>query len=147
MKRSTRTPHRSRAIETRGLTHIALAVKDLDRAAAFYGTLVGAIEIYRDAHVLQMQTPGTWDVLVFEKRRTIAGRGGGVMHFGFRLTRADGLEGVEALVTAAGGRVIETGEFVPGEPYVFAKDPDGYVVELWYELPTKADPKRARVTA
>lgn len=34
----------------------------------------------------------------------------------------------------------KTGEFVPGEPYVFASDPDGYEVELWYELPTPVDP-------
>jgi hypothetical protein len=49
-----------------------------------------------------------------------------------------------AAVTAAGGRVKSTGEFVPGEPYVFASDPDGYEVELWYELPTKFDPHRGR---
>jgi hypothetical protein len=24
---------------------------------------------------------------------------------------------------------------VPGEPYVFFEDPDGYEVEVWYELP------------
>ena len=32
------------------------------------------------------------------------------------------------------------GEFVPGEPYVFFSDPDGYEVEIWYELPTPVDP-------
>lgn len=32
------------------------------------------------------------------------------------------------------------GEFVPGEPYLFAADPDGYEVEVWYELPTTVDP-------
>ena len=38
------------------------------------------------------------------------------------------------------GGDIEQGEFVPGEPYLFARDLDGYMVEIWYELPTKVDP-------
>jgi hypothetical protein len=33
---------------------------------------------------------------------------------------------------------------VPGEPYVFFTDPDGYEVEIWYELPTPVDPKAAQ---
>jgi catechol 2,3-dioxygenase-like lactoylglutathione lyase family enzyme len=32
------------------------------------------------------------------------------------------------------------GEFVPGEPYLFATDPDGYTFEIWYEVPTPVDP-------
>ncbi len=35
----------------------------------------------------------------------------------------------------------EHGEFVPGEPYVFAADPDGYIVELWYELQLRENPR------
>jgi catechol 2,3-dioxygenase-like lactoylglutathione lyase family enzyme len=31
---------------------------------------------------------------------------------------------------------------VPGEPYLFAFDPDGYEFEIWYELPTSVDPPR-----
>jgi hypothetical protein len=43
-------------------------------------------------------------------------------------------------VKEAGGTITETGEFVPGEPYLFAADPDGYTIELWYEIPTPIDP-------
>jgi predicted enzyme related to lactoylglutathione lyase len=43
-------------------------------------------------------------------------------------------------ITAAGGTVVEQGDFCPGEPYLFATDPDGYTVEIWYELPTPVDP-------
>jgi len=121
-----------------------VAVRDLDRTAAFYRGVIGAVEIYRGDEFVQMQTPGTWDVLVFEKKPRLAGRAGGIMHLGFRLTRKAGLTGAAAAVRRAGGTVVATGEFVPGEPYLFAKDPDGYLVELWYELPTKADPKPSR---
>jgi hypothetical protein len=50
-------------------------------------------------------------------------------------------------VRAAGGTVKSAGEFVPGEPYVFAADPDGYEVELWYERPTPFDPPSWRAGA
>ena len=43
-------------------------------------------------------------------------------------------------VERAGGRILSQGEFCPGEPYLFAADPDGYEVEIWYELPTPVDP-------
>ena len=38
---------------------------------------------------------------------------------------------------------IPRSEFVAGEPYVFFTDPDGYEVEIWYEIPT---PGRSRLT-
>ena len=87
-----------------------------------------------------MQTPGSRDVLVFEKNAKAAGKAGGVLHFGFRLTKARDIEAARAAVKEAGGTITETGEFVPGEPYLFATDPDGYTLEIWYEIPTPIDP-------
>jgi catechol 2,3-dioxygenase-like lactoylglutathione lyase family enzyme len=127
-------------VKTYGLTHVAVAVRDLDRTEAFYKAILGAVVVYRDAGFLQMQTPGSRDVLVFEKNAKAAGKAGGVLHFGFRLTKAEDIEGARADVKEAGGTITETGEFVPGEPYLFATDPDGYTVEIWYEIPTPIDP-------
>ena len=31
--------------------------------------------------------------------------------------------------------IKDRGEFCPGEPYIFFADPDGYEVEVWFELP------------
>jgi catechol 2,3-dioxygenase-like lactoylglutathione lyase family enzyme len=127
-------------IRTRGLTHIALTVADLDRSAAFYKQLLGSVEVYRDAALVQLQTPGTWDVIVLETGRKNVGKSGGVSHFGFRLIDPSDIDRAVDAVVRAGGVVKEQGEFVPGEPYLFATDPDGYEIELWYELPTSADP-------
>ena len=66
------------------------------------------------------------------------------MHFGFRLKRAADIEKAIAAVRDPGGTVTDRGEFVPGEPDLFAKDPDGYTFEIWYELPTPFDPKARR---
>lgn len=134
-------------VRTLGLTHIALAVRNLDVSAAFYRHLLGAIEVYRGDTFVQLQTPGTWDVLVLEAQPEQAGQTGGVLHFGFRLTTPTELPAAIAAVEAAGGTIVERGEFVPGEPYLFAKDPDGYTIELWYELPTPVDPDREAPTA
>ena len=128
-------------VKTYGLTHIAVAVRDLDRTEAFYAAIFGAQAVYRDAGFLQMQTPGSRDVLVFELNAKKAGQAGGVLHFGFRLTEEKDIETARTAVKKAGGKIIETGEFVPGEPYLFAEDPDGYTIEIWYEIPTPIDPK------
>ena len=128
-------------VKTYGLTHVAVAVRDLDRTQAFYSALLGAVVVYRDAGFLQMQTPGSRDVLVFEKNAKNAGKAGGVLHFGFRLTKETDIDAARQAVKHAGGKMTATGEFVPGEPYLFAEDPDGYTIEIWYEIPTPVDPK------
>ncbi|MDZ4708905.1 MAG: hypothetical protein SH818_10950, partial [Saprospiraceae bacterium] len=57
----------------------------------------------------------------------------GIIHFGFRLMEPVDADKLVAEVIKAGGRIKEQGEFVPGEPYVFFFDPDGYEAEVWYE--------------
>ena len=135
-------------VRTFGLTHIALAVRDLERSSRFYQTVFGAIEVYRDGGFAQLQTPGSRDVLVLERAPDRAGPGGGIAHFGFRLRSAADIDRARAAVEQAGGTVREQGTFVPGEPYLFAIDPDGYEFEIWFEIPTSVDPPvRARAAA
>jgi catechol 2,3-dioxygenase-like lactoylglutathione lyase family enzyme len=130
-------------VKTYGLTHIALAVKDPERSMTFYNKVFGAVAVYKQDTFVQAQTPGSRDVLVFERGKR-AGKAGGVAHFGFRLTKPADLPKALDAITKAGGKIRDHGEFVPGEPYVFFSDPDGYEVEIWYEIPTPVDPKPAR---
>jgi catechol 2,3-dioxygenase-like lactoylglutathione lyase family enzyme len=128
-------------IRTHGVTHIALAVRDPKRSLQFYQEVFGVVPVYEKDDFVQAQTPGSRDVLVFEKAAAKAGRSGGVAHFGFRLIDAADIDAALRTVRAAGGEVLSHGEFCPGEPYLFFRDPDGYEVEVWYELPTPVDPK------
>lgn len=129
-------------VETFGLTHLAITVPDVERAFGFYEMVFGMVAVYRDEKFLQAQTPGTRDVLVFERGTGDVAQTGGIAHFGFRLTDPARIHDAVQLVRDAGGSVEETGEFIPGEPYVFARDRDGYLIEIWYEIPTAIDPPR-----
>jgi catechol 2,3-dioxygenase-like lactoylglutathione lyase family enzyme len=132
-------------VKTHGLTHVALAVRDPQRSAAFYHAILGVRLVYESADVVQVQTPGSRDVIVFERRPRDAGKAGGIAHFGFRLHTPGDIDSALEAITAAGGTIRDHGEFVPGEPYVFFLDPDGYEVEIWYEIPTPMDPPSAPV--
>jgi catechol 2,3-dioxygenase-like lactoylglutathione lyase family enzyme len=120
---------------------VALAVRDPQRSLQFYRAVLGVIPVYEQDDFVQVQTPGSWDVLVFERKPRDAGKPGGIAHFGFRLRRPADIERAKEAVRAAGGTIRDHGEFVPGEPYLFLTDPDGYEVEIWFERPTPVDPR------
>jgi catechol 2,3-dioxygenase-like lactoylglutathione lyase family enzyme len=125
-------------IKTLGLTHLALTVSDLERSFQFYHDVFGMLAVYREKKFIQAQTPGARDILVLEQGTDDIGKSGGIKHFGFRLTDARDIDRAATTIEKAGGKITHRGEFVPGEPYVFFTDPDGYEVEVWYELPTDA---------
>jgi catechol 2,3-dioxygenase-like lactoylglutathione lyase family enzyme len=132
---------RTRPVRTRGLTHLALAVRDPRRSLHFYRAVLGVVPVYEQDDFVQVQTPGSWDAIVFERKPRTAGKAGGIAHFGFRLRRPADIARAIAAVHEAGGTIRDHGEFAPGEPYMFFTDPDGYEVEIWYERPTPVDPK------
>jgi catechol 2,3-dioxygenase-like lactoylglutathione lyase family enzyme len=120
-------------IRTHGLSHIALAVADPERSLAFYQAVFGVRAYVRTASTVQVLGPGPHDVLAFEKRPDEAGRPGGILHFGFRLTDPADIDAAVRAVEAAGGTVGSRGEFAPGLPYAFVHDPDGHEIEIWFE--------------
>jgi catechol 2,3-dioxygenase-like lactoylglutathione lyase family enzyme len=91
--------------------------------------------MYQTEQMIQLTTPGCHDILVFEKRNDLSnGHTGGITHFGFRLREPQYIEHLHDKVMNAGGTIIDKGEFVPGSPFLYFKDPDNYTVEIWYEL-------------
>jgi catechol 2,3-dioxygenase-like lactoylglutathione lyase family enzyme len=120
-------------IKTHGLSHIALSVVDPDRSLDFYRSVFGVREYFRDEVTIQALGPGLHDVIAFEKRPATAGAPGGLIHFGFRLTRPEDIDAAVSAVEAAGGTILSRGSFAPGLPYAFVRDPDGYEIEIWFE--------------
>ncbi len=112
-------------IKTQGLTHLHLVVRDVQRSLAFYTQTLGL-------------------KVAFWKRGEAVGMGGGLGHFGFRLQRKGDLDKAVEETVAAGGKLLARGERalrcrtrstpgqtgVPGQPYAYVTDPDGYVIEL-----------------
>jgi catechol 2,3-dioxygenase-like lactoylglutathione lyase family enzyme len=121
-------------VQTYGLTHTALVVADIDRSIRFYAALVGAEVRYRSEGGADIGTPGCHDVISLQRSEDgRTGEMGQLGHIGFRLQAPESLEALAKTVEDAGGTVTDSGFFTPDEPYVFTKDPDGYVIELWYE--------------
>jgi catechol 2,3-dioxygenase-like lactoylglutathione lyase family enzyme len=128
-------------IKTLGLTHLGLAVRDLERSLRFYQAVFGSQVLHRSATATDINTPGCRDIITLTTEDAdAAGTMAGVAHFGFRLTSPDDADAAADEIERAGGVVVSRGEFVPGEPYIFAKDPDGYVIEIWYELEGQTGP-------
>jgi catechol 2,3-dioxygenase-like lactoylglutathione lyase family enzyme len=123
----------SQMIKTHGLSHVALSVADPDRSLTFYQSVFGVREYFRSESTIQVLGPGPHDVLAFERRPADAGVSGGIIHFGFRLTRPEDIDAAVAAVKSAGGVLTSRGEFAPGLPYAFVRDPDGYEIEIWFE--------------
>lgn len=129
--------------KTYGLTHLALAVRDVGRTLDFYQQVFGVEVMYRQRGFLQVRTAGRDDVIVFEEKDAEIGCTGGIAHFGFRLRNPKDIDEMAARVRRAGGKIHDEGEFSPGEPYLFFRDPDGYEIEVWFE---PAVPAGAQVT-
>jgi catechol 2,3-dioxygenase-like lactoylglutathione lyase family enzyme len=132
-------------VETFGLAHVAIAVRDPQASFRFYRELLGVRLLGRltgreddDLSAedwIEFGTPGAHDVIVLmrAKSRAVTGKTGQLEHFGFRLKSKDDPDEVAAAVGHAGGTVISKGHFPGGGPFVFARDLDGYEIELWFE--------------
>ena len=94
----------SAVIRTHGLTHISLSVSDLDASLAFYSTLFGVREYFRDETSLQVLGPGEYDVIAFELR-DLRSRGG-IHHFGFRLVDAEQVHEAARLAKELGATIL-----------------------------------------
>jgi catechol-2,3-dioxygenase len=109
--------------KTYGLTHLAIAVNDVNRTLNFYQDVFDMQTMYQDNGFIQLTTPGCNDILVFEETKDKPiGQTGGIAHFGFRLKNPADIDEIVNKVIIAGGTIIDKGEFIPGSPYVFFQD-------------------------
>jgi catechol 2,3-dioxygenase-like lactoylglutathione lyase family enzyme len=141
---SERMTKAGKPVATYGLTHVALAVADPQRSFRFYRDLLGAKLLadlegredddLSDRDWIEFGVPGAQDVITLKRaEQPVTGETGDLVHFGFRLVSEEDPDAVAKVVERAGGTLLGAGRFTNGGPYVFAKDPDGYEIELWFE--------------
>ena len=121
-------------IETRGLHHIHLIVRDVERAKRFYAEVFGMTELFRAGpKMVFLQTPGSRDLITLNEdpsERENAGWSAGVSHFGFQLAGGATIDDAVGEVERAGGRLQSRGEHAPGVPFAYVTDIDGYTIEI-----------------
>jgi catechol 2,3-dioxygenase-like lactoylglutathione lyase family enzyme len=86
-------------VQTHGLTHINLAVRDLGRALRFYEQVFGLREYGRGDGLVNTQAPGRHDIVTF-----------GIAHFGFRLVDPGDIDRAIAEVEHAKDQAIDYAE-------------------------------------
>jgi catechol 2,3-dioxygenase-like lactoylglutathione lyase family enzyme len=119
-----------------GLSHLGLPVRDLQRSRRFYETHFGfdagpATEC--DDGVLIIRNAEGFDLALAP-----AGEPGPLppfLHFGFRLPGPEEVAGLRARLVAAGVAIRED-EDQPGFRSFKCLDPDGYVVEAYWQAPS-----------
>ena len=76
-------------IKTQGLSHIHLAVRDVERSLAFYEGVFGMeVSFWVGQSMVFLRTPGAQDTFTLRQASRMGeavGPGGGFGHFGFRL--------------------------------------------------------------
>ncbi len=120
-------------VKMRGLNHININVSDVRRSLDFYERAFGMTVLFweRDHRMVFLNTPGADDTITLcQARDGDPVAGGGVSHFGIRIAERGKLDEAVEQVTRAGGRLLSRGEHMPGVPYAYVADPDGYVIEL-----------------
>lgn len=123
------------AVETRGIRHIHLLVRDHDRSVSFYRDVFGMEIGFRDGNILFLHSPNHLDDLALhlaetDEEQSRVGAQGGCEHFGITVKDRGMLDECIALVIASGGKLVDKGEHAPGIPYAYIEDPDGYVIEI-----------------
>src|SRR5262245_33951908 len=129
------------AIEVRGVDHVVLRVRDVDRAIRFYCDVLGCREERRVEALGLVQLRAGAALIDLVDVHGALGRPGGqppgengrnMDHFALQLASFD--EGaLRAELSAAGIEVGEVGERYGAEglgPSLYIRDPDGNVVEL-----------------
>jgi catechol 2,3-dioxygenase-like lactoylglutathione lyase family enzyme len=123
------------AVETHGIRHVHLMVRNHDRSVAFYRDVFGMEVGFRDGNILFLRSPNGRDDLalhlaITDEEKSRVGDHGGYEHFGITVKDRSQLDECIALVDAAGGTLVDKGEHAPGTPYAYITDPDGYVIEI-----------------
>ncbi|MDH3297453.1 MAG: VOC family protein [Gemmatimonadota bacterium] len=120
-------------INTRGMTHIALPVKDPRESARFYSSLFNMEVLSCTAETAFLKTAGSGDLLAFGRSDIRVASSRDSMHFGFVIDPEQFDAAVRTIEERSINKLSEPGRRNIGR-YIFIEDPDGYAVEIFENL-------------
>ncbi|HEX2048371.1 MAG TPA: VOC family protein [Acidimicrobiales bacterium] len=113
---------------TLGLSHVHLAVSDLERSVRFYVGAFGLEERYRAADgVVYLRIPGSADHVALRQDLDAARRAN---RFGFTLSDLREVDSLVRQVVSLGGSVLRYRPLAPDVVDLVVADPDGNVISL-----------------
>lgn len=111
----------------KGLSHIALKVRDLKTTENFYVDVLGLKVAFRHPPgMIFLTTPGSGDLLNFVKSAQRPRANQGLEHLGFKVTSVE-LKKLEAKITKLDIDI----ESRRGKTAFYITDPDGYQLEFY----------------
>ena len=115
--------------------HLAISVRDLEKSRALYQRLVAMIPTLETDDVVLLTTPARREQLALQRRPNVTVDADtwnhhGV-HFGFVVSE-EVLNHTGEAIRQGGGEDVAEGSRAMG-PYLFFRDPDGYLVELFVD--------------
>ena len=111
-------------METHGLNHLHLNVREIEKSLRFYAAF-GFHRIFQHEDIHFVARPGHSDVIALHVSETL-----GVDHFGFILKDAEQLDAAIAELERSGGRLLERTVLPIGLPSAYVSDPDGYRIQI-----------------
>ena len=111
-----------------GLSHVHLAVSDVERAVRFYVEAFGLEERYRaDSGIVYLRIPGSDHHVALQHDAQAGARAN---RFGFTLSDPADADSVLRRVLSLGGSLLRRRQLAPGVVEVVVADPDGNVISL-----------------
>ena len=111
----------------KGLSHIALKVRDLKKTEDFYVEVLGLKVAFRHPpKMIFLTTPGSGDLLNFVKSHQRQGANQGLEHLGFKVTGAE-LRKLEAKFTKLNIKI----DGRRGKTAFYITDPNGFQLEYY----------------
>ncbi len=111
----------------KGLNHIALKTRDLEKTEEFYTAILGMKVAFRHPPaMLFLTTPGSGDLINFVKSTARPKGTQSLEHLGFKVTPA-GLKKTAKALRARGVRI----DGRRGKAAIYFRDPNGYQLEYY----------------
>lgn len=117
-------------ITTNGLNHLALPVRDPQRAARFYADLFNMEITSSTEQMAFVKTAGQRDMLAFSRSEAPVASSPSTLHFGF-MVEPEQFDAAVQTIAAKGIKVLREPSQRPIGRFVFIEDSEGYTVEIF----------------